>query len=344
MDTWTPPQLWNAEPGWLNTASYGLPPQPAWEALQVALEEWRGGRTGWVGWQKTADTARESFADLIGVDAADVAVGAQVSQMIAPIASALPNGATVLVPDVEFTSNVYPWVVHADRGVTVRTAPVDVYQEAILPGVDVVAFALVQSATGAVADYKGIIAAARAVGALVVVDATQGCGWVPFDASLADVVVVGAYKWLMSPRGTAFAYMSPGLRARVRPILAGWYAAEENLSSFFGLPMELASNARAFDISPAWFNWVATAPALDVIRSIGVARIYDWNVGLANRFLAGLGLPPGDSAIVTVPAVDGLKRLEAVGIRASERAGRLRAAFHVYTTVDDVDAAVAALS
>jgi selenocysteine lyase/cysteine desulfurase len=228
--------------------------------------------------------------------------------------------------------------------VTVRTAPLDGYVEAIVPGVDVVAFGLVQSATGAVADYEAVVAAAREVGALVVVDATQGCGWVPFDASLADVVVVGAYKWLMSPRGTGFAYMSPSLRSRVRPILAGWFAADDNLDAFFGMPLRLAKDARAFDLSPAWFNWVATAPALDVVRSIGVSRIHAWNVGLANRFLAGLGLPPSDSAIVTVDRPDGLRRLAAAGIRASERAGRLRAAFHIYTTVADVDAAVAALS
>ncbi len=344
MGNWTPPQLWHAEPGWLNTASYGLPPDAAWEALQASLSDWRGGRTGWVEWQLTADRARESFAELIGVDKADVAVCAQVSQLLAPVAAALPDDATVLVPDVEFTSNVFPWAVHEDRGVTVRTAPLDGYAEAIVPGVDVVAFGLVQSATGAVADYERIVAAARSVGALVVVDATQGCGWLPFDASLADVVAVGAYKWLMSPRGTGFAYISPRVRERTRPIMAGLYAADDNLGSFFGMPLRLAKDARAFDLSPAWFNWVATAPAIDAIRSIGVERIRDWNVGLANRFLAGLGLPPTDSAIVTVGVPDGLARLEAAGIRASARAGRLRGAFHIYTTEADVDAAVAALS
>src|SRR5262249_43656477 len=36
-------RLWAAKPGWLNTASYGLPPRPAWDALQAALADWRGG-------------------------------------------------------------------------------------------------------------------------------------------------------------------------------------------------------------------------------------------------------------------------------------------------------------
>lgn len=341
MTNWTPPPLWRAEPGWLNTATYGLPPDAAWDAMQQALSDWRGGRTGWIGWQESTDRARQLFADLVRVDVADVAVGAQVSQMLAPVAAALPDGATVLVPEVEFTSNVYPWAVHEDRGVTVRTAPLDGYLEAVVPGVDVVAFALVQSSNGAVAPYQAICEAARAVGALVVVDATQGCGWLPFDASLADVVAVGAYKWLMSPRGTGFVYMSPAVQERTRPLAAGWYAASENLASFFGMPMKLAPDARAFDISPAWFNWIATASALEVIASLGVPNIHDWDVALANRFLTALGHPPGNSAIVSIPG--GTAALATAGIRVSERAGRVRLAFHVYTTIEEVDAAVAAL-
>src|SRR5215207_4425880 len=181
-------RLWSAEPGWLNTASFGLPPQPAWEAWQVALEDWRSGRTSWEGWGDTVETARARFARMIGVDAADVSVGAQVSQMLAPVAAGLPDGATVLLPDIEFTSNVYPWAVHADRGVTVRTAPVAKLAEQLDSDIDVVAFSLVQSANGEIADLAGIVAAARDCGATVVVDATQACGWLPFAASQADVV------------------------------------------------------------------------------------------------------------------------------------------------------------
>ncbi|MEV0271619.1 aminotransferase class V-fold PLP-dependent enzyme [Hamadaea sp. NPDC050747] len=345
MDTanWTPPALWQPEPGWLNTASYGLPPEPAWQAMQAAQDDWRTGRTSWEGWDASTQRARESFARLIGVDAADVAVGAQVSQLLAPVAAALPDGATVLVPDIEFTSNVFPWAVHADRGVTVRTAPLDGYLDAIVPGVDVVAFALVQSANGRVADLAAISAAARAVGALVVVDATQATGWLPYDGSAADVVAVGAYKWLMSPRGTGFAYLAPHVRERVRPIQAGWYAGDDPHGSYYGMPLRLAKDARAFDLSPAWFPWVGTAPALEVIEGIGVERIHAHNLRLANRFLRELGQEPGESAIVTVNVPGAQQKLERAGIRAAVRAGSVRASFHVYSTDADVDSAVAAL-
>lgn len=335
---------WSAViPGYLNTASFGLPPDRAWHAMQAAQADWRGGRTSWEGWGESTDRARQSYARIIGVDAADVAVGAQVSQLLAPVAAAVPDGATVLVPELEFTSAVFPFAAHAGRGVTVRTAPFDRLAERIDASVDVVSFGLVQSSDGAVADYAGVVAAARAAGALVVVDATQACGWLPFDGSLADVVVTGAYKWLMSPRGTGFGYLAPAARERMRPLAANWYAGEDVHSSYYGLPLRLAKDARAFDISPAWHAWVGTAPALELVEELGVAAIHAHDLALANRFRAGLGLPPGDSAIVSVDVPGADAKLAAAGIRTAVRNGRIRASFHAYTTPADVDAALNAL-
>jgi len=336
-------QLWNARPGWLNTASYGLPPRPAWEALQAALADWRVGATSWEGWDEATVAARAAFARLVGVSSADVTVGSQVSQLIAPVAVAAPDGARVVVPDIEFTSNLFPWLAQGDR-LKVITVPADRLGETVAAGCDVVAFSLVQSATGAVADYSRIVAAARGTGAMVVVDATQACGWLPFDAGLADVVVVGGYKWLMGPRGTAFAYLSPGVRDALRPIAAGWYAADDVYGSYYGPRMRLARDARRFDVSPAWFNWVGTAPALAVVERIGVAAIHDHNIALANRFLGGLGQPGANSAIVTVDVPDAEAKLTAAGVRAAVRAGRVRASFHLYSTEADVDLALDALT
>jgi selenocysteine lyase/cysteine desulfurase len=66
-------------------------------------------------------------------------------------------------------------------------------------------------------------------------------------------------------------------------------------------------------------------------------------VALANRFRAGLGLAPSNSAIVSTTIDGAEEKLARAGVRAAVRAGSLRASFHVYTTEEDVDAALAAL-
>src|SRR5690348_15088842 len=111
--------LWEPDPGWLNTASYGLPPAPAADALQQAVEQWRHGRTDWKTWDASTHRARTAFAHLVGADPADIAIGSTVSQTLSIVAASLPPGARVLTPDIEFTSNVYPWQVAAH----VDTAP-----------------------------------------------------------------------------------------------------------------------------------------------------------------------------------------------------------------------------
>src|ERR671922_161035 len=67
--------LWQPEGIYLNTASYGLPPRPAWDALQAALADWRTGRTSWEAWCDATEGARTRFGRLVGVPARSPQIG-----------------------------------------------------------------------------------------------------------------------------------------------------------------------------------------------------------------------------------------------------------------------------
>lgn len=335
-------ELWEPAGVYCNTASYGLPPRPAWEALQRALGDWRGGQTSWEGWGRSTEGARSAYARLIGVDVDRIAVGSTVSELVGSVVTALPAGARVLVPDVEFTSTLFPLLVQ--QRLDVRTVPADRLVEAIGEGADAVAFSAVQMSSGDVADLDAVAAAAADAGALTICDATQALGWLPVDGRRFDAVVCSAYKWLMSPRGSAFVSVSERMLERVVPHSAGWYAGQDVHASYFGPPLRLASDARRLDLSPAWFSWVGTQPALEVIERIGVPAIHDHDVALADRFRIGLGLPPSNSAIVCADIPDAAERLHRAGIIAAMRAGRLRTSWHVYNDAADVDRVLDVLS
>ncbi|MFJ3229315.1 aminotransferase class V-fold PLP-dependent enzyme [Streptomyces sp. NPDC086783] len=332
-------ELWDVEPGWLNTASYGVPPKVALAALERPLNEWRRGATGWQSWDTAAGRVRNATARLLGTIPENITLGASASQVLAPIAASLPSGSRILIPDVEHTSNVFPWLVH---DFDVQFVPPDNLAEAIDKETTAVAFSLVQSAGGAVAMTDKIVAAARSHNALVIVDATQAAGWLPINACLFDAVVVSAYKWLMCPRGTAFGYINPALHNKIRPTAANWYAGEGDAS--YGPPLRLAKSASRFDIALPWFSYVAAAPTLELILDIGVDLIHQHNLSLANKFRSRIGLPESNSAIVSISGLDSLHRLAKTGIRASARNGGARLAFHIYNTTDDVNAAVEALT
>jgi selenocysteine lyase/cysteine desulfurase len=327
--------FWEAAGVYCNTASYGLPPRPAWDALQSALADWHGGRTSWEHWGRSTERARAAFARLVGVGVERVAVGSTVSELVGSVVTALPDRARVVVPEVEFTSTLFPLLVQ--RRLDVRTVPLAALVESIVDGVDAVAFSAVQMSTGEVADLEMIATAAADVGAITLCDATQAIGWLPLQAERFDAVVCGAYKWLMSPRGSAFLTVSDRLLERAVPHSAGWYAGEDVHSSYFGPPLRLASDARRLDLSPAWFSWVGTEPALKVIEQIGIAAIHEHDLALANRLRAGVGLEPSDSAIVCTDLPGAAERLQRAGIVAAVRGGLLRTSWHLYNDESDVD-------
>ena len=91
MDVRAAQGLWSPAGTYLNTASYGLPPAPAWEALQSSLEDWHGGRTSWEHWGVPGEEARASFARLVSVPVETVAIAGNVSTLLGLVAVSVPD-------------------------------------------------------------------------------------------------------------------------------------------------------------------------------------------------------------------------------------------------------------
>jgi selenocysteine lyase/cysteine desulfurase len=332
-------------PGYLNAASLGLPPRATAEAMVEAIGDWQQGRACPAAYDRQVRAARELYATLVGVPVERVAVGSQVSVTAGTLAAALPDGARVVCVEGDFSSMVYPFLVHADRGVTVRHVPLDGLAEEVTPGTDLVAFSLAMSACGSVVDADAVVQAASAAGATTFCDLTQAAGWMPVDASRFDVTVCSAYKWLCCPRGAAFTTLTPEAASRIRPLSAGWYAGEDVWGSCYGPSMRLADDARRFDVSPAWLAWVGAVPALRLFAEADPEQVRAYGAGLADALLDGLGLEPAGRPVVSLPDPDGAReaRLQGAGAVVAARAGRVRIAFHLWNDEEDVALALAAL-
>jgi selenocysteine lyase/cysteine desulfurase len=331
-------------PGYLNAATAGIAPVRTVRALREDLDRWGAGGIDVPRYESAVAAARARFAALVGVDADRVAIGSQVSAMASVVASSLPDGARVLCVAGDFSSVVFPFLAQGPR-LQVRHVPAERLAEEVAVGTDLVAYSLVQSATGAVLDDGAVLAAAAAAGARTLCDLTQAAGWLRVDASRYDVSVTAAYKWLCGPRGTGFLTVRPEAQDALVPTQAGWYAGDDPWASCYGPAMRLAADARRFDVSPAWQAWLGTAESLAAFADVDPDAVQAHAVGLADAFRAGLGLGPGGSAIVTLPDQDGALRagLETAGCRVAGRAGRVRLAFHAWNDPADVERALHAL-
>lgn len=327
-------------PGYLNTATLGLPPHASVDRFRGLLDEWEEGRCDPPSFDADVARCREAYASIAGTVASTVGIVSQVSVVSGLVAASLPDGATVLVAEEEFTSVIFPFL--ADRRLSVRTVPLRDLLGEVGDGVDLVAVSAVQSSDGAMLDLDHLHHVAERTDTRTYVDVTQAAGWLPLAASRFDVTACHAYKWLCAPRGAGFMTVGPGAEDWLRPLAAGWYGGEDPWDSIYGPPLRLASDARRFDLSPPWFSFAAAVPALEILADIGPEAVGAYDVALADRFRAALGLGPGGGAIVAVET-DAGPALRDAGLSVAVRAGRVRLSFHLYNTEDDVERAAGIL-
>lgn len=329
--------------GYLAVASRGLLPRRAVVAMATDLSLSAQGERGPADYDPVVAEVRALYAGLVGVPQEWVAVGSQTSGLVANVAAGLPDGAEVLVGGDEFASVVLPFA--AGGRLRIRTVEITSLADSITSDTALVAFSLVQSATGEVLAAERIAAAARRHGALTLVDLTQAAGVLPVCAADYDFTVCHTYKWLCTPRGVAFGTVRPERFDAVVPVAAGWCSADDPWRNCYWPERPASSTARMFDTAPAWEAFVGAREALALFASTDIGDLWDHASGLADRFCRELRRPTPHRAIVSWPDPDHaqLTRLAAAGIRASGPLGLLRVAFHVWNTDADVDAAVAAL-
>ena len=343
--------------GYLDTATYGLPSRSVVAAVERALADWRS-RADWRAWEADAEAARAVFAELVGADVDHVAATTSVSAAAGVVAASLPagNGDNVVLHEDDFASAIYPWTNLGRRGVEIRALPLEHLADGIDQRTILVALSSVQSADGRVADLTVLNGHVWGLAAdvserdrfpRVFVDATQAVGAVPTNVDAVDYLACSLYKWIPAPRGLSFLYVRPERLDEVVPWLAGWKSGGGWAGKYYGLPPELAGDARRLDTSLSWIAAAGARPALELIRDVGVADIAAHDLRLARRFAAELGLPRPDAPIVRLAVEDAdaaVDRLERAGVTASARAGAVRLSFHLYNDDEDVDLALEALA
>jgi cysteine desulfurase / selenocysteine lyase len=350
-----------------------LIPVPTIDAMEAFLRETaQFGNLSMSDAQEAAilDGVRSAGARVLGASADAVAVVAGASEGLSQVASLLePEDGTVVLVGSDFPSVTYPWLAAADRlGISLRFVEDrpdrDLTQDlvdAIDPATVVVAFSVVQYATGTRVDVRRVADRAHEVGARVEVDATQlaGAGVVDTVGWDADALVTSGYKWLSAHGGVALLALASDLVAR-RPALVGWMGAEHPFA-FDPLSLRLADTARRFQLSTmSYASAIGLGSSIAMLSAVGFERIEEHARRLAASLVdrvAELGWhpfrPPGDPSaaphIVSLrhpdhdPATTAERLASGPRIVCGGRGGGLRISLHVYNDGDDIDRLVGAL-
>jgi cysteine desulfurase/selenocysteine lyase len=292
----------------------------------------------------------------------------------------LRPGDEVVVTELEHHANLVPWQQACRRtGATLRwlgltddgrldeTGLADV----IGPRTKVVAFAHASNVLGTVLPVDRLVARAREVGALTVLDACQSVPHFPVDLAALDVdlAVFSAHK-MLGPTGIgALAGRREVLQA-LPPVLTGGSMVERvTMESATFRPPPQRFEAGTPPVSQA----IAWRAAVDVLNGLGMARVAAHEHALTERLLAGVARVPGVRVLGPTTAtdrvgavsvvVDGVhphdvgQVLDAQGIavrvghhcaqpvhRRYGATASTRASVYLYTTAGEVDAFCEALA
>jgi selenocysteine lyase/cysteine desulfurase len=322
-------------------------------------------------WFSGAEERRALFARLAGVDPEGVALVPATSYGLAVAAANLGArpGQRVLVLADDYPSNRYTWQRFAGRTgaslVTVERRDGQSWGEAVLQALDertaVVAVLATQWTDGGSVDLAAIGARAREAGAALVVDASQALGAMPLDLAAVrpDYLVTVGYKWLLGPFALGYLYVAEQHREGV-PLEENWISrlGSEDFAALVDYQDRYQPGARRFDVGQRT-HFETTPMAVAALR-----QLLDWEVpriaatlgrltGRIQREVeaVGLRLTSGDRVPhmlgIALPeqaraAVAGA--LAEAGVFAGVRGASLRVSPHLWTTDQDVERLVGALT
>ena len=335
----------------------------AWLRFLVEQHEGPGDKTGW---KRRAETLRAKVAALIGARPSEIAFVKNTSEGLNTIAQSISwrAGDSMVVHAREHPNNLHGWINLRRRGVEVRvvesTGPIIDIEDilaAIGPATRMVAISAVSYRTGQRFDLGQLGDRCRRHNALLVVDAVQAIGTVPFDVNdpAIDALACGPQKGLMSTHGLGFLWCREALIPGLMPPFAARSSLADTAADA-GIP-GFHADARRFEHGNMNYGGVyALEAAVDFIGEVGIPAIHD-RVRARPGHLIDLidckGLPcitpknDGERAgIVTIGMDDAPQRRDALlGKRfvVSAVEDGLRVAPHFYNTGLELEALVDAL-
>jgi len=356
----------------------------------------RGAHTLAFGATEVFENARATVAAFVGARADEIVWTSNATEAINLVTYSLSNaslglggpqarrfalgvGDEIVVTEMEHHANLIPWQQLALRtGATLKFVPVlddgtlDLAAAGTVIGARtrVLAFTHASNVVGTINPVAELVALARAVGALVLLDACQSVPHLPVDLAALDVdfAVFSGHK-MLGPTGIGVLYGKAELLADLPPFLTGGSmitTVDMHSAEFLAPPQRFEAGTQR--ISQA----IALAAAVDSLTETGMGRIEAREAELGRRLLVGLGDIPG--VRVLGPGLEaeriGLASFDLAGVHAHDvgqyldeagiavRVGHhcaqplhrrlgvtasTRASTYLYTTTDEVDHFLATL-
>ena len=328
---------------YLANHSLGRPPDRLAADVSRALDAWYRDMGGaWTEWLAAREKFRALTAQLVGAKRADCIVPkTSAGQGLRAVLNALDQNQRgkpqVVTTDGEFDSLDFILRVYREKGrIDLRIMP---WRELQVGNATLVVLSSVMFRSGErVENLNKLVRAARAAGALVLLDVYHHAGALPLDLAALEVdfAVGGCYKYLRGGPGACWLYVRPGLVETMRTLDTGWFAKHDVFSYERPDPPQFGAGGDAWlESTPPVLAPVQALAGLELTLELGVERLRAYSLAQKQRLAEllatqrvpaeGAGEDHGAFLTVTHPEAAGLaEALERRGIKTDARGDRLR--------------------
>ncbi|MFQ5761686.1 MAG: aminotransferase class V-fold PLP-dependent enzyme [Candidatus Bathyarchaeia archaeon] len=321
------------------------------------------------------DEARRLFAQMVGSLFEEVAFTPNTSLALNIAAGKLlqQRSGNILVNELEYPSNIYPWLKLAERGFEMRwvkpengTLPLENFERLVDDETRAIAISHVQWGNGFRCNLKALAEIAHRHNAMLVVDAIQSAGALPLNVKRDDVdfLCCASYKWLLGPPGVGFLYVNKQHLKDWNPSLVGWCSVKGGEDSYADLyytydkkRLQFHDDARKFELgTPSTVSIVGVRESLRLLLRQGlrnverkILKVSDYLIdqlrSLRLEVLTPLE-PRYRSGIVTFKVKNPEEvaaKLRRAKVWVTARMGGVRVSPHFYNREEDIDRLVRAV-
>lgn len=276
-------------------------------------------------------------------------------------------GDRVILNDIEFPANVYPFLNLKRLGVEIdfvankdgKVLTEDIAAK-ITSRTKLISISHVQFLSGYRADLRTLGEMCRQRGIVFSVDAIQSAGVVPIDVGemQIDFLAAGGQKWLLCPQGIAFAFVSEGLQEKLEQAYLGWTSIRNFFGEFTRYRLDLDDSARRYENGTLNYIGITSMhESLSMLLEVGISNIEEHILDMSDRLISDLSsagfqtYAGGDrkerAGIVSVKvqsADEYTARLAESKIEVAVRQGLIRVSPHFYNTEEEISRLVGKLT
>jgi len=268
---------------------------PLHKGSKTALEEYTEhflnlGIRNYEYWYNKSEKIRENFAKFISADKSEIAFIKSTSAGLSILANGInfQEGDNIIIPDIEFPANVYPWLNLEKKGVNVKflnceqgIIDLNKLESLIDEKTRVVSVSWVQFSNGYKTDLAKISEICRCKSNIYgrkiyfCVDAIQALGALELNVSKTDIDFFAAdgHKWFLSAEGAGFLYCNKNILDEIQPATVGWRSVANPLD-FTNINFDLEKSAKKFEEGSINLAGILTLGAsLELFNKYGINNI-----------------------------------------------------------------------